>query len=390
MSLFSLSLNEWRRRPLRNAVTALGVAIALAALFSMLAFHEGYRDGMRGEIDRLGAHVLVVPKGCPYDAASMALHGANWPCYLKSSYYQEVQHTLGVAIAAPVFMNALYPSNGVQMVYVGVDERILPLRPGWKIEGSFPHKRGELLVGSEAARQQHWHVGETIMLPGVGKGLISGILQPTHGADDGFIYCRLEDAQDWFRHPTELTHILVRLTDPNTLNETVGFLRGCDAGMDMNVVPLAHLFRTIQSLVNSTRLLLGCVALIGLLVAVTGVSNSVLMSVAERSREIGVMRAVGASRGDIFRLICLETLQVCLVGAIAGVTLAYASSRALESWLRSRLPFAPSDALIRWEWSIAGACVLGALLLGIIAALLPASRAAELSPMEAMREGSRV
>jgi len=392
MSLLSLSLNEWRRRPLRNAVTALGVAIALAALFSMLAFHEGYRDGMRGEIDRLGAHVLVVPKGCPYDAASMALHGANWPCYLKSSYFQEVLHTVGVATAAPAFMSALYPSNGLQAVYVGVDERILALRPGWKIEGVFPQRLGELLVGSDIARQQHCHLGESISLPGLAgeKGVISGILKPTHGADDTFIYCRLEDAQTWFRHPAELTHILVRLTDPNALNETVGFLRGCDAGMDMNVVPLAHLFRTIQSLVNSTRLLLGCVALIGLLVAATGVSNSVLMSVAERSREIGVMRAIGASRGDVFRLICLETLLVCFAGAMAGVLLAFVCSRGLESWLRSRLPFAPSDALIRWEWSIAGACVMGALLLGIMAALLPASRAAELSPIEAMREGSRV
>ena len=194
----------------------------------------------------------------------------------------------------------------------------------------------------------------------------------------------------WFQHPGELTHILVRLKDPNALNETVAALRGCDAGMDMNIVPLAHLFHTIQSLVNSTRLLLACVALIGLVVAATGVSNAVLMSVAERSREIGIMRALGASHGDVFRLICLETFQICLAGGAGGLVLAFACSRAVENWLRSRLPFAPSDTLIRWEWSVAGACILGALLLGIIAALLPASRAAALSPVEAMREGARV
>jgi ABC-type lipoprotein release transport system permease subunit len=235
-------------------------------------------------------------------------------------------------------------------------------------------------------------LGQTIRLPGLstGTGTISGILQPTHGADDSFIYCRLQDAQTWFQRPAELTHILVRLSDANALNETVAALRGCDAGMDMNIVPLAYLFRTIQSLVNSTRLLLACVAGIGLLLAATGVSNAVLMSVAERSREIGIMRAMGASNADIFRLICLETFQICLAGGIAGLVLAFACSRAVESWLRSRLPFAPSDSLIRWEWSIAGACIVGALLLGIIAGLLPASRAAALSPVEAMREGARV
>jgi len=114
------------------------------------------------------------------------------------------------------------------------------------------------------------------------------------------------------------------------------------------------------------------------------------MSVAERSREIGIMRAIGASRAHVFGLICLETIQVCAVGGVAGVVIAFVSSHAVESWLRSRLPFAPSDALIGWSWSLAGVCVLGAILLGSFAALLPASRAAELSPVEAMREGAKV
>jgi ABC-type antimicrobial peptide transport system permease subunit len=114
------------------------------------------------------------------------------------------------------------------------------------------------------------------------------------------------------------------------------------------------------------------------------------MSVSERSREIGIMRAIGASRTHVFGLIWLETIQVCLAGGVAGVVLAFASSHAVETWLRSRLPFSPDDALIRWDWSIALACVAGAVLLGSVAALLPASRAAELSPVEAMREGTKV
>ena len=68
-----------------------------------------------------------------------------------------------------------------------------------------------------------------------------------------------------FHHTNELTHILVRLADPDALDHVVTQLRGCDAGLAMNVVPLAHLFHTIQSLVNSTRLLLGCIALVALL-----------------------------------------------------------------------------------------------------------------------------
>src|SRR5579864_1159165 len=125
MTWIELSLKEWRRRPLRTSLTTAGVAIATAALFSLLAFQRGYRDGVRQELDRLGAHVLLAPKGCPYDAASMALHGASWPCYLKQSYLKEVRTVPEVATAAPVFMAALYGPESRQSVYVGSESNIL-------------------------------------------------------------------------------------------------------------------------------------------------------------------------------------------------------------------------------------------------------------------------
>lgn len=383
---------DWRRRPLRKAVTVAGVAIAVAALFSLLAFHEGYRDGMSREVDRLGAHVLVVPKGCPYDAASIALHGAKWPCFLKAPYLDEVRVTAGVRAAAPALMSAFYDAEGAQKVFVGIDRTMLLLKPGWRINGAFPERDGEILAGSEVARRNGWRTGETVTFRELNSvtAHVSGVLQPTGGADDTFIYLRLADAQRWLKHTNELTHILVRLNDANQLDHAVTALRGCDAGMDMNVVPLAHLFRTIQMLVNSTRLLLGSVALIALCIAVAGVSNTVLMAVAERTREIGVMRALGASRADVFRLFWLEALQLCAAGALLGVFVAFLASRGVESWLRTRLPFAPTDPLVQWQWWLAGVCVLGALLVGSIAALLPASRAARLPPIESMREGARL
>lgn len=182
MTWNSLSWQDWRRRPLRMSVTTLGVAIAIAALWSLLAFGRGYQGAMQGELERLGAHVLVVPKGCPYDAASIALHGASWPCYLRQDYLKQVRAVPAVAVAAPVFMAALN-----------------------------------------------------------------------------------DDA------------------------------------------------------------------------------------------------------------------------TAIGVLLAFAASRGIETWLRGRLPFTPDDTLIRWEWTTAGACLACALVLGSVCGLLPAWRAARLSPVVAMR-----
>jgi putative ABC transport system permease protein len=388
MTWTQLSFKEWQRRPLRTSLTTLGVALATAALFSLLSFQRGYREGVRQELDCLGAHVLLVPKGCPYDAASMALHGASWPCYLKQRYLQEVCAVPEVAIAAPIFMAAVYDAGGIQTVYEGVETNILALKPGWRIEGHFPLREGDMLLGSEVARHYGWRLGQEVPLPGrsAQTGHVAGILAPTQGAEDNFIRMLLPDAQQRFNHPFELTHILVRLRDPDDLDRAVSQLRGCDAGLAMNVVPLAHVFHTIQSLVNSTRLLLGCIAGVALLVAGAGVSNTILMAVAERRRELAVLRAIGASRTDIFRLVWLETLQTCFSGAVIGIIVAFLASRSVEAWVRSKLAFAPTSALIRWEWWIAIACGACALILGSLAGLLPAWRAASIAPMITIRK----
>ena len=387
MTWTQLSLKEWQRRPLRTGITTAGVAIAIAALFSLFAFQRGYRAGVHQELGRLGAHVLVVPKGCPFDAASIALHGANWPCYLKQSYLEEVRSVRAVATAAPCLMSAVYDPKGDESVYVGVETNILSLKGGWRIQGGFPGRNGELLVGWETARRRGWEIGDRVQLPGLRAqtGRVAGILAPTQGADDTFIYLGLADAQQRFNHPNEMTHVLVQLKDPNDLDSAVAHLRGCDAGLAMNVVPLAHVYHTIQSLVNSTHLLLGCIALVALLVAGTGVSNTILMAVTERTREIGVLRAIGASRAHVFRLVWLETMQICMSGAIIGVGVAFLASRVVESWIRSKLPFAPAGALIQWDWLIVTACLACALMLGSLAGFLPAWRAASVSPMTAIR-----
>jgi putative ABC transport system permease protein len=390
MNWIRMAFHNAGRRKLRTGVTVSGVAIAIAALFSLLSFQRGYEAGMQNELERLGAHVLVVPKGCPYDAASIALHGASWPCYLKSEYLKRVSQTAGVAMAAPILMNAVYDdASGEQYVYQGAEPGLLAIKRSWRLAGSFPREARGRLLGAHIADKLHVKLGQEFALPGLPgeTGVVSGILAPTQGADDDFTYMPLAEAQRIFKRPQQLTHILVRLTDPNALDQVVSDLRGCDAGMDMNVVPLAHLFHTIQGLVNSTRALLGCVAGVALLIAGAGVSNTVLMAVTERTREIGVMRAVGASPMDIFRLIWLETVQVCLVGGIAGSALALLGARGIETWMRDRLPFAPTETLIRPEIGLLLLCLAIAVGLGSVAGLLPAWRASRLSPVEAIRAG---
>jgi len=387
-SWLTLPLNEWRRRPARSTVTLIGVALAVAAFVSLVAFERGYRRGLQNELDRIGAHILIVPKGCPYDAASLALHGANWPCYLKTNYLAEVRAVPGVKAAVPALMHALRDQTGGLVVYLGADSALLSLRPHWRIRGRFPERAGEFLAGGDLSRRYGWGLGQSVALPGFTNraGTVCGILEPTGGADDYFVHLLLAEAQRLFLHPQELTHVLVRLDDPTQMEEVVQRLRGCEAGMNLNVVPLTHLFRTIQGLVSSTRSLLACVVAVAALLAGAGVTNALLMAVSERTRELGVFRVLGASRVQVFRIVLTESLALSAAGGALGIAGALAGSHGLEAWLRARLPFVPLDSLVAWDPAALLAGLAAAILLGSLAACLPAWRACNVVPKTAMCE----
>ena len=382
--MLRLIFGNLRHKALRTIVTLLGLALATGTMFSLLAFQRGYERGLKDELAQLGAEILVVPKGCPYDAASLALHGANWPCYLKESYLSQVAQTRGVAIAAPVLMAASQGRD--REIVVGITRDYLQLRPLWKIQGQFPANRGEVLLGAEAARRANAKVGQTIHNSLLKTNFqVSGILEPVAAPDDDFTFMQLAEAQEGLRQQGHLTHLLVKLQDPHRLEQTVQALRGCEAGMQMNIVPLAHLFETIRRVSAAAQYLLAGIAAIAFLVGGSALANTMLMAVLERTREIGVLRAVGASRQQIFSLFLAECLLLGLVGAVLGLGGAWALSHFLEEWARGQIAHAPAASLIRFDLAAMLISASLAVLVAAIAGLLPAVRAARLHPVVAFR-----
>src|SRR5207302_10581160 len=129
-------------RPLQSALTMLGVALAVAVLYSLASFQKGYQLQLSAELAGLGAQILVVPKGCPYEAASIAIHGANWPRYLREKDLPLLAATSGVRHAAGVLMSAttdprLAASSAQpgEQIWLGVDATIRCVKPFWQIEG---------------------------------------------------------------------------------------------------------------------------------------------------------------------------------------------------------------------------------------------------------------
>lgn len=373
----------------RALVTAGCVALASTGMLILWAFSRGYEEGVKREIDGLGAQLIVTPKGCPYDAASMALHGANWPCYLRGDYLQAVRAARHVKVAAPVFMAVAYAAgSGDQAVYCGVDQQILGVKRAWHIQGTFPGTEGEVLAGAQAAKDHGWRVGSEVALPGLGsvRARICGILGRMNSPDDLFLYVRLEDARRWFHRPGRLTHILVRLDRPENAAAVVSQLRGCDAGLDMNVIPVSRLFESVSGVVVGTRLFLGALVFLAVAGAATSVANSMFMAVSQRTREIGILRAAGATPGQVFALVLWEAAALSLAGCILGAAGAWVAASGAEAWLRARLPFAPHGGLMHLDLGAGLAAGAAVCVVCGAGALLPAWRAARLSPAEAMRD----
>jgi putative ABC transport system permease protein len=436
-----LALKNLRRRPLRTALTVSGVALAVAVLYSLSAFQAGYQERLRAELAGLGAHILVVPKGCPYEAASIAIHGANWPRYLRQADLPLLAATPGVRHAAGVLMSATTdPRTAQQQIWLGVDPEIRAVKPFWQIVGRFPSAPDEALIGSEVARRRGLRPGDRFVdgpradgrvsgqkpgapiegvtrlrgfglaqapeavqarhsrssrepipsrhvtaLPGAPSFRVAGVIARTGGQDDSFIYIPRATAQRLFRHPGQLTNVLVTVDDPERVLPIAAAMRRREP--DVNVVPMAQVLQTMLDLARTTRLLVTCVVLIALLISVFGVVNTVMSSVFERTGEIGMLRAVGASRAEIFRLVWIETVWVCVLGGAAGNGLALIGARLVEAIVRAQLPYAPQGTLIAPDAPLFAGCVAGAAVLGALAGLLPAARACALRPVEAIRAG---
>jgi putative ABC transport system permease protein len=141
----------------------------------------------------------------------------------------------------------------------------------------------------------------------------------------------------------------------------------------------------VSNLAAAARALSLAIVLIAILISAVGVMNSILMAVFERTQEIGMMRAVGASRWDIFRIILSETTILTLCGGVVGIVLSTLGARLIEAFVRSVMPFVPSGQLISFEPGVALGSVTFIFIIGLCAGIYPAVKASSINPVEAIK-----
>lgn len=219
---------------------------------------------------------------------------------------------------------------------------------------------------------------------------VVGILERGGSKDDGSYFIQLEDAQRIFRKYKMLTGIGIKLNDLAKLPMFTDRIYNRKELGETQVVSLAEVKGTILNLVQTAKILVMSVAFIAIVVALIGVMNTILMSVFERTQEIGIMKAIGASRMDIFKLIWLETIIICALGGIVGTFIAVFGGSYIEKLIRgvmSKAGYVPAGQIVHFTPQIIIGCFIGAIVLGVLSGIWPAYRAAKMRPIEAIRSG---
>lgn len=393
MNLFLVALKNLTRKKVRTVLTIGGVAIAIAVLVSLWGFDTGYQQSLKNDIDKMGYQILITAKGCPYEAATLMLQGGGGLRYMDEAVYKKIVNDPRIDKITPQLVATAYEpgrqqGKGGVSLYMGVENSYLTLKPWSKFRAGKWFSGGdadEVIMGYEVAEYEQRSPGDKIFVPGRNEVLtVTGIFERNGTQDDGIIFLPLKTAQRIFELPGKLTGIGIKLKDMRDLSK---FEEDLYNEPGIQIISLAQVKGTILNLVSSAKAMTNSVALIAVIIAVIGVVNTILMSVFERTSEIGVMKAIGASRLDIFKIIWVETTFICIFGGIFGNIIALAGGHAIEFILKSVLPYAPKGRLVIITPHTLFLSFFGAVIMGLTAGLYPAFRAASMKPIEAIRKG---
>jgi putative ABC transport system permease protein len=388
---FQVAYKNLLRKRIRSLLTLIGIALSAWVLVSLLGFNHGYETALNKDIDNMGFQLMMMAKGCPYEAATMMLKGGTGLKYMKESVVNDVAKEPEVEKTTPILMAAVFDPNkgesGGVAGYFGIEPKSFSQMKTFlkfKQGGWFTDENAyEAVMGYEAAELEQREVGDKTLIPEKNiEFKVVGILERTGTQDDGTIFIPLRTAQKVFGRPDEITTLGIKVkkgVDSTRLENKLYKLP------DVQIVSLAEVKQTIMKLISTAKVMVLSIAIIAILIAMVGVINTILMSVHERFQEIGILKTIGAMPWDIFKLIWIETLILCTIGGVLGVGLALILSRVTGMVIRYVLPYAPIGGLVLIDLKLVLITIAVVLCIGLLSGLYPAWKAGRIRPLEAIR-----
>ena len=381
MNIRKLAWKNLLRRKSRAVFTGLGIFLGIATFVAISSITSQMEGAVQDQLDRFGANIVVSPRTeqLSLGFGDIALGGTEVAHYRLTTADKDriasIHHKDRIRSIVPFLMVAS-DASGKNLVWMGLPTGdMAAARPWWKITGSPPRERGEVLLGAEAAALLDKGRGGTVT---AGSRLyrVAGVLHPTGEKEDGMVIADIAEVQALAKKPGAVTYFEVAALCKDCPVEDIVAQIG-QALPGARVSAIRQVVESRKAAVDHLRRLGFGVSAIVLLIGGLMVLVTVMGGVQERTREIGVLRAVGFRKKSIFSLLFWETgwvsLLSSLLGAATGIAAAYlvAPSFGIEHPGVQVLPALLGTA--------------AGLFLGLAGAVPPARRAAALSPTEAIR-----
>lgn len=385
MNLGKLVWRNLLRRRGRFIFTLAGVSVGMAAFVALMTIGQGLTGEIRKQAQGLGANLVVTPKDwCAYEQISV-LTGEQLPEAIPMSELEKIRTVPGVGSAVP-YLNEKTAFRNQPVPVIGIWPEPMRTLQKWTVESgryfNAPDERG-VVIGSAIAKQFQLKPGATFTVRGKPLPVI-GVLQEAGTKDDIATFIPLPLAQQIYEVEDKVSFIAVQVID---LQQMEAVSLGIQEIANVAVVSDKQLLASILSIVGTVGAAMQAVAAVGVLAAAFGIVNTLLTAVHERRREIGILQALGSSRRTLFLAFMLESGLYGLLGGLLGTALGV-----LGAWLfgpaltdnafTASLRQSPTPVLDEATLLFTLTLSVG---LALLAGLYPAYRAAQLSPVEAMR-----
>ncbi|HET7048036.1 MAG TPA: ABC transporter permease [Solirubrobacteraceae bacterium] len=385
--LIGTALQGPRARRLRAALSALGIAIGIGAMVAVVGVSASAQANLLAEIDALGTNLLTVTPGQTFVGANEVLPDTSVPMI---EHMQQVDSDVAVyqVPSANVYRSPLVPQSETGGIGVDATADNLPEVLGTSMaSGHFLDAVGdrypEVVLGAQAAgvlQITDRPGGHVMVYLGNSWFTVVGILKPVllDSSLDSDAFISLPVAERMFQTQPNPSEIYVR-ANVNAVNRVSGLLAASTDPQQPDGVQVSRPSDALEARAAAkgqfTTLLLGLGA-VALLVGMIGIANIMVISVLERRGEIGLRRALGATKRHIWAQFLAESALLAVLGGLGGLLLG-AGATALYAQAKHEPFVIPLYALI--------AAPAAGLVIGAIAGLYPAMKAARLSPTEALR-----
>lgn len=391
---FRFSFRGIVNRKLRSWLTILGIFIGIAAVVSLVSIGQGMQDSINQQFKKLGSdRIMIMPGKLMMGPPGM---GSS---KLTEKDVDAVKKVRGVDVVAPVLMNTAKigysKETGYTWVYGisedSVDAMFLDMDMYEVAEGS-PLSKGDkrkVAVGSLIGGDffdRKVKVRDKITIEDE-NFRVTGILKEIGAPDDDSVmYILMDDAREIFNEPDEVSIIFVKAREGSDIEKVAGDiedeledLRGSD---DFTVTTPTKLMESMSVVLDIVKLVLVGIAAISLIIGGIGIMNTMYTSVLERTKEIGVMKAIGARNSDILLIFLIESGILGLVGGTVGCVLGISMAKFVEM-IAHQSGLTMFYVLVTPELIIFS--LMFSFIVGCVSGIFPAKQASGMKIVDALR-----